>query len=81
MLLLLCTRKKILMDRCKVATIKEFLKNTMFWKHVGVREPCMRERAETKWTSWKLTSEKIFVVFLKEVPMNGEIYIFPEPLE
>ena len=41
---------------------------------------CTRERANTKWKFYKLTSLTVYAAPLKDVPMGFEDSVLPEPL-
>ena len=41
---------------------------------------CARERANTKWRSYKLTNLTVFAALLKDVPMGCKDSVLPEPL-
>ena len=41
---------------------------------------CTRERANTKWTFYKLTNLTVFAALLKDVPMGCKESVLPEPL-
>ena len=41
---------------------------------------CTRERANTKWKFYKLTSLTIFAALLKDIPMGCKDTVLPEPL-
>ena len=41
---------------------------------------CTRERTNTKWKVYELTTLTIFASLLKDAPMGCEDTVFPEPL-
>ena len=60
-----------LLERCKlVATTEDLTEVKNLLSNTGITESCKRERANTKWIFYKVTSLTIFAALLKEVPMG-----------
>ena len=70
-----------LLDRSKhVCTHDDFANLKGFLNETDVIESCSRERKNTKWRFYKLTSLTVFAALLKDVPMGCMNAVLREPL-
>ena len=70
-----------LLDRSKlVCTHDDLTKFKVFVNKTDVIESCSREKMNSKWRFYKLTSLTVFAVLLKDVPMGCRNAVLPEPL-
>ena len=67
-------QSKLVSNKDDMAKLKEVLKKT------DVIESCTKERSNTKWRFFKLTSLTIFAALLKDIPMGCKDVVLPEPL-
>ena len=70
----LLDRSKLVCTHDDLAKLKNFLNKT------DVIESCSRERMNTKWRLYKLTSLTVFAILLKHVSMVCKDAVLPEPL-
>ena len=67
-------QSKLVSNKGNMAKLKEILKKT------DVIEACTKERPNTKWRFFKLTSLTIFAALLRDIPMGCKDAILPESL-
>ena len=70
----LMERSKLVCTPDDIVNLKEKLQK------MDIVDLCTRERANTKWTFYKLTNQTVFVSLLKDVPMGCKVSVLPEPL-
>ena len=72
---------KNLLDRSKpVCTHDDLAKLKNFPNKTNVIESCSRERENTKWRFYNLTTLTVFAALLKDVLMGCKDAVLPEPL-
>ena len=70
----LLVRTKLVCTKDNLAELKDILKKT------DVNVSCSRERMNTKWRFYKLTSLIVFAALLKDLPIGCKDAVLPEPL-
>ena len=70
----LLEQSKLVSNKDDMAKLKEILKKT------DVIESCTKERSNTKWRFFKLTSLTIFAALLRDIPMGCKDAVLSESL-
>ena len=75
------TKKDTMLDRSKlVCTHDDLAKLKDFLNKTDVKESCSRERMNTKWRFYNLTTLTVFAALSKDVPMGCKNAVLPEHL-
>ena len=70
-----------IMEKSKlVCTPDDFVNLKEKLQKKDIIDLCTRERANTKWKSYKLTNVRVFAALLKDIPMGCKDTVLPEPL-
>ena len=70
-----------IMEKSKlVCTPDDFVNLKEKLQKMDIIDLCTRERANTKWKSYKLTNVRVFAALLKDIPMGCKDTVLPEPL-